>query len=533
MERRKKSKRKIELGDFQTPRCLARQVCALLAARRFTVASILEPTCGTGNLLCAALDQYPNVKKAIGLEINPEYVKTATTEVRRRSDATKARIIEGNFFDADWSRLLLELPDPLLVIGNPPWVTNAELGSMASSNLPRKSNFQKHSGLDALTGKSNFDISEWMLTHILELVAGRNAAIAMLCKTSVARKVLVHAWKKQIGLLSSDMYLIDAARHFGASVDACLLVCRLSRGAESTDCSVYGGLGQDNATHRIGYRDGQLIAKLALYDRWRHLQGDGVHRWRSGVKHDCAKVMELTKVASGYRNGLGELVELEDEYVFPMLKSSDVANDCTLNPERWMLVTQRAVGDETTSIKRWAPRTWNYLLEHAERLDRRASSIYRKRPRFSVFGVGPYTFAPWKIAVSGFYKALEFKTVGTVGRKPIVLDDTSYFLPFRTKSEAEYISSLLNSVTAKEFFRAFIFWDMKRPITVEVLRRLDLQALAREMGTEDIMANYISRDGLRSGPRPCLVDAQGVLFSDLVPDRGPCRSTLTKWVEKY
>ena len=151
-------------------------------------------------------------------------------------------------------------------------------------------------------------------------------------------------------------------------------------------------------------------------------------------------------------------------------------------PSRYMLVTQRSVGEDTLQIKRQAPRTWNYLRSHASRLDKRASSIYRNRPRFSVFGVGPYSFAPWKVAISGFYKRLDFRCIGPVEDKPVVFDDTCYFLPCQTEHDAKLLTELLNSKAAKGFFHSLIFWDAKRPITVQLLASLDLRILAKETG---------------------------------------------------
>ena len=155
-----------------------------------------------------------------------------------------------------------------------------------------------------------------------------------------------------------------------------------------------------------------------------------------------------------------------------------------------MLVTQRAVGAETSVISIVAPKTWEYLKRHGEFLDRRASSIYRNRARFSVFGVGDYTFAPWKVCISGFYKKLQFATVGPYQERPVVLDDTSYFLSCLSEEEAKYIAALLNSDPAREFFSAFVFWDAKRPITIDMLRRLDLSAVARELGEEDTWEGF-------------------------------------------
>jgi hypothetical protein len=232
-----------------------------------------------------------------------------------------------------------------------------------------------------------------------------------------------------------------------------------------------------------------LVADVSAYERWKHLGGEEeVYRWRSGVKHDCSKVMELRKEGTKYRNGLDEVIELEDDYLYPMLKSSEITNGRSKQPTRWMLVTQRSVGSETSVIRVVAPKTWEYLKKQGELLDRRASSIYRNRPRFSVFGVGDYTFAPWKVAISGFYKTLQFATIGPHEEKAVVLDDTSYFVPCHSEQEARYIADLLNSQPAREFFSAFVFWDAKRPITVDMLRRLDLSALARELGSDDTLA---------------------------------------------
>jgi len=42
---------------------------------------------------------------------------------------------------------------------------------------------------------------------------------------------------------------------------------------------------------------------------------------------------------------------------------------------------------------------------------------------------------------------------------------------------------------------AFIFWDAKRPITIDILKRLDLVALARELGAGDAIEYFLSAKG--------------------------------------
>jgi len=480
---------RVEFGDFQTPKSLAHSVCEYLARLGVAPATIIEPTCGVGAFLLESLEAFPDAGTARGFEINAEYVASCQQSIADAGHQSRCQVAEADFFETDWDKLLDLAAEPVLVIGNPPWVTNAALGTIGSSNLPAKSNFQGRKGLDALTGKSNFDISEWMLLHVLEWLSGRHSTMAMLCKTAVARKVLRHAWKHELQVRRAEIHKIDAAADFAAAVDACLLVCFMQPGKRSCDCDTYETLDDASQKRTIGYHDDRLIADVELYERRQALAGPSSYRWRSGVKHDCSKVMELSQSPEGLANGLGESVEIEGEYLYPLLKSSDVAKRSLEAPKRWMIVTQSEVGADTSVIETEAPRAWAYLMAHTKRLDQRGSSIYRKRPRFSVFGVGAYTFAPWKVAISGFYKSLSFVVVGPHQGRPVVFDDTIYAIGCETEREARLLHRMLMSDDAQEFYASLIFWDAKRPITVELLAALSLDKLAIALGVETDFRN--------------------------------------------
>lgn len=487
-----------EFGDFQTPRSLASRVCALLVDRGLRPASVLEPTCGTGAFIDAASRAFPSVQRLLGFEVNPQHVTKAKRLLSKSSSVADTQVHQADFFRTDWDEVLAGLPKPLLVLGNPPWVTSADLTRLGSSNIPEKKNFHGHRGLDALTGKGNFDISEWMLLRALEWIDGQEASLALLCKVAVVRKVLRHAWNHGQRLRNAEVRCIDAFKHFRASVDACLFVISGSPRCGEIECAVYDSLEAATPSSRFGLRGGEIVADLQLFETWKHLTGPQRRQWRSGVKHDCSKVMELRRYGpNSYVNGLQEKVQLERRFLFPMLKSSEVANGTVLEPTRWMLVTQSAIGDDTTCIESEAPQTWRYLCGHADRLDRRSSTIYRHRPRFSVFGVGAYTFAPWRVAISGFYKNFNFQVVGSFESKPIVLNDTCYFVPCESKEEAVYVQRLLHSEPAQELLGAFVFWNSKRPITVGLLGRLDLLAVAHEIGAID-KASVFLRDRRRT-----------------------------------
>lgn len=480
-----KSSQVCEFGDFQTPDDLARRATQVVKQLNIEPQTVLEPTCGSGAFLFAAIESFSETQEFIGVEISESHLDKLHQRLTITGLNAQVRTICANFFDIDWSEILDGLPDPILVIGNPPWVTNSALGGLQSSNHPKKSNFQGWNGLDARTGKSNFDISEWMLLQHLEWLRKRTGAVAMLCKTSVARKVLTHAWKHDYLIGMARIYNFDAMEYFGASVDACFFVVEFGQRSQSRDCIVYENLFASQPSQIIGYRNSIVVANISTYQQLRHLHEiDKIYTWRSGIKHDCAKVMELERIGNTYRNGNGLTISLEDTYIYPLFKSSDIGNNRVTKCRKYLLVTQQCVGEDTAHIENDAPATWQYLQDNSDALAKRNSSIYRNRPRFSIFGVGDYTFAPWKVGISGFYKKLVFTAISPINGRPAVVDDTVYFLPCWSENEAKFLVEILNSSVAKEFLSSMIFWSDKRPITVELLKRLNIQALARELSLE-------------------------------------------------
>lgn len=464
----------IEFGDFQTPLELAKLVCQKLDEIGINPETVVEPTCGVGAFIEASANQFEKAKKFIGVEINEKYLDEL--ETRKKDFPLKNRMlfVQGDFFSFDWDTLIKTSKGSILVIGNFPWVTNSQQGSIGGVNLPTKNNFQNHNGFDAMTGKSNFDISEWMLIQTAKWLKNRKGYIAMLCKTSVARKFLSHLHSEKIGVLRSAIYGIDAKRYFDVSVDACLLFCEFDEQSHNYDYDVYETL-ESIQSERVGHRNGITVRDLVTFERLSDYYGHSQTKWRSGIKHDCSDVMEFQKIGDSYVNGLGEIVKIESTYLYPLLKGSDVANSRIAETNRYVLVTQKNVGESTSPIKKLAPKTWAYLEAHAKYLDGRKSRIYKSNPQFSIFGVGSYTFAPYKIAICSLYKKLAFQLIKQIEGKPVVFDDTVYFLSFEKEQEANKIFSILSSPLAKDFYSALIFWDEKRPIKTSILNSLNLQ----------------------------------------------------------
>lgn len=471
---------KKEFGDYQTPSDFAEAVCKYLhdyLGLRPKI--IIEPTAGIGNFVGASLKQFDNCKNVVGIEINQEYC-----DICKKNYTDDRLVIEcENFFGYDLDKFS-ECGNETLVVGNPPWATNSEL----NFNLPEKINFKKLSGTDAITGASNFDICEYIILQLINAFKDTNAVIAMLCKTSVARNILQELDRTATKTEYIKMLNFNANKIFGISASACLFVVKLTRDNKTNVvCEVSDFYSPDRVLSIIKSEGGILSTET---EGVKDLEGNCQYEWRQGVKHDCSSIMELEKIDKDrYKNKKKEEVELEQTLVFPLLKSSSFKKPIICNGfKKYVIVTQKKAREDTSYIETIAPNTWDYLARNKSLFDGRKSSIYNGAPAFSMFGVGDYSYAKYKVGISGFYKKPLFSLLYNESEvdHPIMLDDTTYFLSFDTYDEAYTCMLLLNCESVQNFLYSISFQDAKRPYTKKVLQRLDLQKCVEEISIEEL-----------------------------------------------
>lgn len=431
-------------------------------------ASVVEPTVGVGAFLVAASRAFP-AAKLVGLDVDATHLD----ECRRV--LPQAELEEADVFAFEFDALAARLPEPVLLIGNPPWVTSSAMPRLGGSNLPQKTRVEGTSGLEARTGKANFDVAEWILVRLLRAFEGKRFRGAFLIKTQVARRLMERAERERLPLGTARIVQVDARAAFGAAVDACLFVFDGSTGGAAIDAEVFDSMDASEPSRRIGLRDGMLVSNLEAYDRARPYLGFAEPCFRSGVKHDCATVLELEVRDGGMWNGLGEPVDVEPEVLHPLVKGGDL--EAASPRQRMLLLPQTSLGESEEALAHRAPRAHAYLSAHAEKFARRGSSIYRGRPRFAVFGLGPYSFAPYKVAIFGLGKKPRFHLLSPRDGRVVMLDDTAYFMPFDDEEHAREALGLLESPRARDVIEAFFFRDAKRPITKGLLMRLELAKL--------------------------------------------------------
>lgn len=467
---------KKEFGDYQTPIDFCLSICDYIKKYVLTYSpkEILEPTCGIGNFLYAAANTF-DCNNICGVEINADYAKEAKQAV------PIAKITVGDIFNFDTRKTCQE--SDVLIIGNPPWATNSNL----LYNLPKKINFKGLKGIDALTGSSNFDICEYIILKILDEYRDTNSAICMLCKTSVARNVILEMSRNKFSYQNIEILNFDSKKIFGISAAACVLIIKLSShitDAKKIICQV-----KDFESQKVLDTLTVLDGVIKTSNDAANLEGKCQMTWRQGVKHDCSKVMELDFKEAILSNKNKEIVNIEDTLIFPLVKSSHFKRPIIQDFSKFVIVTQTKPKQDTSYIQSKLPLTWKYLTDHIENFNNRKSVIYKNSPPFSMFGIGDYSFAQYKVALSGFYKKPLFSLLHS--NKPVMIDDTAYFLAFDNYENAYCMMLLLNSDTVQKFLLSIAFLDNKRPYTVKLLSRLDLKKCIKAVSFDEIKQTEI------------------------------------------
>ncbi|MGB3637230.1 MAG: SAM-dependent methyltransferase [Rivularia sp. (in: cyanobacteria)] len=478
---------KAELGDFQTPPALVAEILKCLSKSNKYWERVFEPTCGRGNFISGLLELDKLPKEIQGIEFDTEYFQ-AVKLIAENTDSTRVGIQQAKIFDLDLSQSLKwSANGNLLVIGNPPWVTNSQLGRLGSNNLPIKKNFKGLKGIEALTGHSNFDITEYIWIKLIQELVFEKPTIALLCKTGVARNVLQFAFDTQLKISNASIRLIDAKKWFKASVSACLFCLDVGSDQPSYQADIYPNLSASDPESTIGIIDNKLVADVKAYRKSAFLNGSSSLTWRQGLKHDAASVMELTYISEGvFQNKFKEIVNVESDYIYPLLKSTDLFHG-KIDSKRGVIVTQKRIGEDTYILQQSAPRLWQYLKSHSEQFDKRKSSIYKGKPPFSIFGIGDYSFSLYKVAISGLHKQPRFRVVHPINNRPVMLDDTCYFISCNSIEESILLTCLFNSDICLDFIKSITFLDAKRPITKKLLQSISFDALLNNIPQEQLI----------------------------------------------
>ncbi len=481
-----------EYGDFQTNINLAIKISDYLNQNSCNPEIIIEPTCGKGNFIIACLNTFKQIEKILGVEIHKPYIWDTKFNILQyfiinpNLKKPEIEIKHFNVFDFDFRNISRDISNKeILIVGNPPWVTNSKLSVLNSSNIPIKSNIKNHNGIDAITGKGNFDIGEYITLKLIDTFHNSKGYFAFLLKNSVIKNIVYDQKQRNCRISDLKKLIIDSKKEFDVSVDASLFICKLNETPEFV-CNEFDFYNADKSINQFGWIEYKFVSNIKAYKNCKDIDGCSPFEWRQGIKHDCSSIMELEKMNEYFVNGLYEKVNLEEGLVYGVLKSSDLKRAVIYQTRKYTIITQKKIGQDTSYIKNEYPKTFDYLYKNKTQFSLRKSSIYNNKPDYSIFGIGNYSFALYKIAISGMYKNYSFNLILPQKGKPIMLDDTCYFLGFDNLEYAVYTLILLNSETSQRFLQSITFAHAKRTFTKEILMRLDLFNLALQIPNKEI-----------------------------------------------
>lgn len=168
-----------------------------------------------------------------------------------------------------------------------------------------------------------------------------------------------------------------------------------------------------------------------------------------GNNPDLGRVPDLLRL---------QRVRIESDHLYPLLRGAGVGPfTATVDPVSCVLVPQSGMfGEQDLPVR--SPLTLKYLANFADDLRTRSSYLrYQKgHPYWSVWNVGPYTQAPYKVVwkeMPGrkFHAAyISDYDHPELGRKMIMPDHKVYFVSFQTEHEAAYLTGLLNAPVVSE-----------------------------------------------------------------------------------
>jgi hypothetical protein len=412
--------------------------------------------------------------------------------------------LEKQGIDGIWARIIKNAFAPLFqerfdfVAGNPPWVNWESLPADyrdETKPLWVYHNLFPHSGMDTILGKGKKDIS-----MLLTFVAADNylkdgGKLGFIITQSVFKtagagqgfRCFRLGSDTQVAILSVDD-MVDLNPFEGASNRTAAFVLQRGRPnkypvtynlwrktstgksiPESADLQEVLTMSavKQQVAQPVDEKDPTapwLTGKRRALDAVKKVLGASdytakaeVCTWLNGVYwleiiHDRPDGLVVVRnITEGAKREV-EAVQaaIEPDLLYPLLRGRDVSR-WQATPQAHILMVQdpekrRGYDESWLAVK--YPKTYAYLKQFEEIL--RSRSGYRRYfderdPFYSLFDVGDYTFARYKVVWGRIASRMGASVVGTLEGKPVVPQETVSLVACTEEAEAHYICAVLNS----------------------------------------------------------------------------------------
>jgi len=464
--------RKKQIGAFFTPLWIAGEMVRTYGLHKAWAEgrSLLDPTAGSGHLLealidCCLKEEIPVTGEMLGrlkgIEREEEFICDFNGRILNRYGIVLPDdvLIKGDF-------LKEKIPVFDIIFGNPPWLNFTDLPEDEKEEM--KDRFRQYGlverGMKTLLGGSRIDLAALIIQKAVQdhLIPG-GSGYFFIPLSLILNEGAHNRFRR--GRLKGDCFGISEIRDFGEN--------RIFKDV-STRCGFGVFRKSESGRERIPYfvmtapgkwkqntagpagPPGSAFRILDDEKQPAPIRMSSLSRPRQGINtggRNSIFIFDSAEECSGNMLVLKNstrTVRLPEALIYPLITSGQFKGGIT--PSRYIFLPYSRQGKvlEEDELKLF-PEVMEYLTDHRESLSERKGSMLRsmmKSDRYwSLLGVGPYTFAPWKIVWES-YGRKEFKPqlFGYCGGKPWIPNQAlQASCAFESESEAKRVLSGLEN----------------------------------------------------------------------------------------
>jgi SAM-dependent methyltransferase len=460
-----------------------------------------------------------------------------------------ARVVKNAFMP-----LFLEPFD--YVVGNPPWINWESLPPnyrQRVAPLWQRYDLFQHKGFDAILGKAKDDISALMTYVAADRYLKPEGKLAFVITQSVWKTAGAGQGFRRFRLGSNGTPLqvvhVDDLSQLqvfeGASTRTSVFVLRKGTPTRYPVPYTYWqktsrgqGLDYDSTLEEVSAQTRRLQFQAAPVDKndptsaWltarpraltaiQKVLGKSAYQARAGVTTWANGVYWLERIADrpdglwvvrnlteGAKREVAQVTaEIEPDLLYPLLRGRDVRrwqaepSDCILLTH---LPDAKLNAIPVKDMQTRYPKTWAYLKRFEKELRQRSgfqryftrkqgSQVVETGPFYSIFNVGEYTFAPWKVVWPNMGNRIEASVVSSLDGKLIIPQHIVSLVPLMCDSEAHYVCALVNSAPFQFAAHAYSQVGGKSFGTPHILENIRLPKFSPEDATHQELSELSRR----------------------------------------
>lgn len=482
-------------GEYYTPDWLTGHV--LQRAGYDGSQSLLDPACGSGGFLRHAVQQSgvdwaTLCERIAGMDRSPLACLSARANLLLLLGKPDTPL-EIPVYCAD---SVLETPLSRqfdIIVGNPPWINWETLEPAyreQTRSLWREYGLFAHRGMDIILGKGKKDLSALMTVIWADRYLREGGIMSLILTETTLKSSAAAGFRKlQFGALQLRLLHVDdlsKLRIFkGASTRSVVLT--LQKGATTTYPVAYS-IWRNHSRLRDQDSLQKASAKITRHDLLAEPIGgrgsplatasrgalDALHRFRGQahyqahagvytgganavywlqVLEDDGKLARVRNLTAGAKRPVPQREAfIESDLIFPLLRSGEVTRWHSAPGAAILMVqdVETRQGYDPDWLREHYPYTYDWLLSFEDMLRKRAA--FRRyfgehAPFYSMFDVGSYSFAPYKVIWQGMgANSMAAAVQQPVAGKPVMSNQAVQpFIATQSSDEAHYLAACLNN----------------------------------------------------------------------------------------